>query len=176
MKELFDQNGHLTEDALKRLIEGTLSETERMEVAEHLSFCDSCLARYTQLLTDEVQIEPQTDITLPVMRRLRKKLWNSTMRRYASAAAAVAIGGALWYSGVFDAMGKAMVESPAQLMKKEQESISIKVPKQSWESRFVQSVDDWSEKVLDAGAQGFLQKPLSQQIEQNLQITEDDDK
>ena len=51
MNELFDREGCLTDFALRTLMEdGQLEELERLEIAEHLSFCDRCVARYGQLL------------------------------------------------------------------------------------------------------------------------------
>ena len=73
MTELFYQDGHLSDEGLKALIQGTLEETQRLEAAEHLSFCDDCLVRYTDLLAGEALMEPEEDVTLPVMRRLRRR-------------------------------------------------------------------------------------------------------
>ena len=40
MLDLFDQNGHLTDEALQALIrEEDLDELQRLEISEHLSFC-----------------------------------------------------------------------------------------------------------------------------------------
>ena len=50
--ELFSNNGHLKDEALLALIQGReLSELERLEISEHLAYCDRCLQRYTELLT-----------------------------------------------------------------------------------------------------------------------------
>ena len=39
MLDLFDQNGHLTDEALQALIrEEDLDELQRLEISEHLSF------------------------------------------------------------------------------------------------------------------------------------------
>ena len=47
----FDKHGHLTEEALRVLTDGgPLTELERLELAEHLSYCDGCLERYAALL------------------------------------------------------------------------------------------------------------------------------
>ena len=44
--DLFNTHGHLTDDALKNLFGGgSLTELERLEIAEHLDFCDECLMR-----------------------------------------------------------------------------------------------------------------------------------
>lgn len=115
MTELFLQNGHLSDEGLNALVEGTLDELQRLEAAEHLSFCDECLTRYTALLTGEVLEEPEQDVTLPVMRRLRRKVMKAAWNRYAAAAAAVVITAGLWYSGVFTGAMEALAIQPPAL-------------------------------------------------------------
>ena len=53
--ELFNQNGCLTEEGLHAVIGGQLDELGRLEAAEHLSYCDKCMDRYTALLTADVK-------------------------------------------------------------------------------------------------------------------------
>ena len=51
MNELFNQDGCLTDYALSALIhDKPLDELERLELSEHLSFCDACIERYTAML------------------------------------------------------------------------------------------------------------------------------
>ena len=52
--ELFDENGCLTDEGLQALTKGQLDETGRLEAAEHLSYCDRCMDRYTAQLTADV--------------------------------------------------------------------------------------------------------------------------
>ena len=40
--ELFNKEGHLTDEGLRAVVDGTLDEMGRLEASEHLSFCDSC--------------------------------------------------------------------------------------------------------------------------------------
>ena len=101
MTELFRPDGHLTDEGLRARVGGELDELGRLEAAEHLSFCDACLVRYTALLEGDVLQEPPTDQTLPVMRRLRRRAAQALMSRYTAAAAAVLITGTLWYTGIF---------------------------------------------------------------------------
>ena len=121
MTELFLQTGHLSDEGLQALIDGTLDEMQRLEAAEHLSFCDECLARYTALLTGDVLEEPERDVTLPVMRRLRRRAVKIAWNRYAAAAAAVVITAGLWYSGVFGGAMEALAVQPPALEQTAQE-------------------------------------------------------
>lgn len=52
MIEVFDRDGCLTDDALLALIRQEPDEMTRLEIAEHLSFCDRCTERYSELLCE----------------------------------------------------------------------------------------------------------------------------
>ena len=56
--ELFHENGCLTDEGLQALVNGELDELGRLEAAEHLSYCNRCLDRYTALLTGDVIEQP----------------------------------------------------------------------------------------------------------------------
>ena len=68
--ELFNKEGHLTDEGLRAVVDGTLDEMGRLEASEHLSFCDSCLVRYTELLADDTLLVPEMPLTVyPCSRR-----------------------------------------------------------------------------------------------------------
>ena len=99
----FREDGHLSGKALAALAgnEDAFTQLERLEIAEHLAFCDPCLERYTALL--------DSGGALLVPRRscqgtLRPRAWarevRRTVSRCATAAAAVALAlTALWSGG-----------------------------------------------------------------------------
>ncbi len=154
MNELFLKDGHLTDYALSALMGGTLDDLQRLEVGEHLSFCDHCLERYSDLLTIDTLESPSRDLTPEVMQRIRRKKWRTSVRRYTAAVAAVAIGSSLWYSGLLSAMGDTMLqphmpERPAAPVSAQQdEAASISETIQT-------TVDQWSMKVQSAAASAF---------------------
>lgn len=155
MTELFFSDGHLTDEALQGLIDGNLDELSRLEVGEHLSFCDTCLDRYTALLTGDVLEEPEIHQTLPVMRQIRTRQANTAVRRYATAVAAVAIGSFLWYTGIFQNFSEGMTRGtdwidPPAVTETEAEAEEAHQP--SLSSRILKAVDDWSNRVRDAAA------------------------
>ncbi|MEG2842259.1 MAG: hypothetical protein RR900_02130, partial [Ruthenibacterium sp.] len=84
--ELFDTNGHLTDCALLAVQAETLDEMNRLEAAEHLSFCDDCLLRYTALLTDDTLLTPQNPIAPPVWSRIRRKAMQVFFNKYTTVA------------------------------------------------------------------------------------------
>lgn len=99
--ELFDTNGHLTDAALQAVLEEKLDELGRLEAAEHLSFCDDCLVRYTNMLTDDTLLVPQTPIAPPLKSRLRQKAVLVFFNKYTTMAAAVALAVVFWSHGFF---------------------------------------------------------------------------
>lgn len=99
---LFHKNGHLTDAALTALLQESLDETSRLEVAEHLSFCDTCLVRYTEMLDDSVLIEPEKPLVDGILSKIRQKVIRVFFNRYATAAAAIALAMIFWGYGIFD--------------------------------------------------------------------------
>ncbi len=98
--ELFRADGHLTDEALTALIrEEPLGELERLEMAEHLAFCDWCLQRYTGALEGAALRAPQRSCRETLWRRIRTRTWQLITSRYATAAAAVALALTLVWSG-----------------------------------------------------------------------------
>ena len=100
-EKLFDQNGHLTDEGLRAMSAGTLDELGSLEAAEHLTFCDDCLDRYTAMLESEPLLEPAHDRTPAVQRTLRIRAFRVFTNRYVTVAAAVMLAFTLWNVGVF---------------------------------------------------------------------------
>lgn len=97
--ELFDQNGCLTEEGLHAVIGGQLDELGRLEAAEHLSYCDKCMDRYTALLTADVLEEPPRSARGAVMGTIWVRLMQNTWGRAAVAAVAAVLALTMWRSG-----------------------------------------------------------------------------
>lgn len=102
--ELFDQNGHLTDEALAALTQGQeLDELGRLEAAEHLAFCDLCLQRYTDALAGGELLAPERSCQESLWVRVRARTLRLVTSRYATAAAAVALAlTVVWGSGRID--------------------------------------------------------------------------
>ena len=98
---MFDPTGHLTDHALTALASGEdLPELTRLELAEHLAYCDLCLQRYSDVLTAEVLLPPPVSCEKPLLRRIRIRTLSILTSRYATAAAAVALALTLLWSDV----------------------------------------------------------------------------
>ena len=63
---LFSFDGHLTDTAFKLLMEEKLDPLQSLEVSEHLSFCDRCLERYTDILSGVPLLTEETDVPATV--------------------------------------------------------------------------------------------------------------
>ena len=74
---LFDAEGHLTDEGLHALQESRLDELGSLEAAEHLTFCDYCLARYTALIESapEKLKQPMRDLIPQVQALMRLRKW-----------------------------------------------------------------------------------------------------
>ena len=103
MKELFDANGHLTDDAFGALLrDEPLDEMERLEISEHLSFCDRCVERYAALLDGSELLSPPEPVAPPVFRRIRERARKLFVNKYATAAAAACFAIMFWNIGLFN--------------------------------------------------------------------------
>lgn len=162
MSDVFLENGHLSDEGLKALIQGTLNELERLEAAEHLSFCDDCLVRYTSLLSGDALQTPAQDQTLPVMRRLRQKGVKALVSRYTAAAAAVMITGALWYSGVFANVAATLTAPLPDLAAPPAAQQQVQAqPQNGWSDSVVNAVNGWAAAIQEAMRPAY-QRPQGQ--------------
>lgn len=99
--EAFRPDGHLSEDALVRLArnEEGFDGLERLEIAEHLTFCDYCLQRYTGILETAPLLVPRKSCQRSLWNRVRFRSLRLAAGRYATAAAAVALTLTVLWSG-----------------------------------------------------------------------------
>ena len=102
--ELFDTAGHLTDAALRAVVNETLDEMGRLEAAEHLSYCDACLVRYTALLADDTLRTPAAPLTPPVLHRIRQRAVRVLASKYVIYGTAACLALVLWGTGVFRAL------------------------------------------------------------------------
>jgi cytoskeletal protein RodZ len=105
-KDLFDSGGHLSDAGLNALREGTLSELARLDAAEHLTWCDQCLERYTAFAEQGPLGEPEHNLMEPVERKLRMHRLVLFSNRYLTLAAAILLAFGLWNFGLFGAKPK----------------------------------------------------------------------
>ena len=98
--ERFRADGHLTNEALAALVQDdSLDELGRLEIAEHLSFCDLCLQRYTDLLCGAELLTPERPCQKTLWARVRTRTLRLVTSRYATAAAAVALALTMLWGG-----------------------------------------------------------------------------
>lgn len=114
-EKLFDRNGHLTGSGLDAMEKGTLDELGSLEAAEHISFCNECLNRYTNWLEamPEKLLSPVNDLIPQVQNLMRMRSIRVMTNRYISVAAAVILAFALWQFGAFN-LSDGRAQSQAQ--------------------------------------------------------------
>ena len=93
--KLFDAEGHLTDEGLYAIKDGTLDDLGALEAAEHLSFCDYCLLRYTAMIdaAPDCMKQPMRDLIPQVQSLMRLRSFRIMTNRYVSAAGAVSTFG-----------------------------------------------------------------------------------
>ena len=122
-EQLFDSIGCLTTDGLQALQADRLDDLGRLEAAEHLTFCDRCLARYTALL-DSIRLSaPMRDLIPQVQALMRLRRFRVLTNRYVSMAAAIVLAFALWRFGAFGSLS-AVGRRPSELPDAPRTSVS----------------------------------------------------
>ena len=99
---VFREDGHLSDRALAALAqnEDRFDQLERLEIAEHLAFCDECLQRYTLALEGGDLLVPERSCQKTLWARIRSRALRLAVSRYATAAAAVTLAlTVLWGGG-----------------------------------------------------------------------------
>ena len=105
MKEYFREDGHLTDEAIEDTINNIPDELARLEISEHLSFCDLCLERYTaRVSAGELEAPPETmeETIFALLRRRARLLF---FNKYVSVAVAASLTLTLWVTGIFTPSG-----------------------------------------------------------------------
>lgn len=134
--EIFRNDGHLSGEAILALVQGdALDELTRLELAEHLSFCDACLQRYTEAMEAAPLLTPQQSCRDGVRRRIRQRTVRILTSRYAAAAAAVAVALTLVWADI-PLSKTAAQERPALTSKIEQWSGALNGLMQNFDQLF----------------------------------------
>ena len=97
--ELFREDGCMTDAGFRAMMDGQLDELGRLEAAEHLSYCDKCMDRYTALLTADVLEEPPRSARGAVMGTIWVRLMQNTWGR---AAVAAVLALTMWRTGTLE--------------------------------------------------------------------------
>ena len=142
--KLFDDHGHLTDEALAALSTDALDELARLEVSEHLSFCDRCLDRYLATLTDGALEAPENSCRERLLQRIRRQALQLLENRVATAAAAIAIVVSLWTGGVFGAL----LSLPGQLTELPSTvSQSIQAQQRETKPSVFEDIENWFDGI-----------------------------
>ena len=102
--ELFHNDGHLTEEGLLAVTNGTLDEMESLEASEHLGFCCLCLERYLALMDTQVLLTPATSLNEKVQKRLARKTKRISFSRYITVAVAACLALVMWGGGFYSSL------------------------------------------------------------------------
>ena len=89
--ELFREDGCMTDAGFRAMMDGQLDELGRLEAAEHLSYCDQCMDRYTVLLTADALETPPKSMQGAVMGTIWARLMQNTYGRAAVAGVAAVL-------------------------------------------------------------------------------------
>ena len=123
--QVFRSDGHLTDEALAALARGDeLEELTRLEIAEHLAFCDQCLERYTARLAGTELLMPAHSCRESIWSRIRARTLRMITSRYATAAAAVVLALTMLWGGTLFPNRAAAPEDRGRVLESVQEAVT----------------------------------------------------
>lgn len=102
MKTYFNEKGHLTDEAFYDLIYGEPDAADRLLMADHLSYCNECIDRYMDFMTDDTLLTPMSSVEVSVMGKIQKDFRRQMFRKYATAMVAGFLAMLLWTGGIFN--------------------------------------------------------------------------
>jgi hypothetical protein len=123
--KLFDTDGHITDAGFAALINDSPDELARLELSEHLDFCDRCVDRYSALLLEPLLKEPAEPIASSVMSRLKRRANITVLGRTTKVAVAACLTLVIWMGGIF--RGNALETSDAFVRKAQTRENSFSV-------------------------------------------------
>ena len=147
---LMTRQGHLTNEALQDLAEGSLCEVQRAEIAEHLTLCDTCLLRLTAMDETRLPVQaPPHDLVPPTLRQLQKRRLIIFAQRCGIVAAAACFMLVSWAQG---ALGR--LQQPVQ-------PAAGSSVLQQFSSQLSDSLVDWSDQLSQLLQESFEKTPAA---------------
>ena len=149
--ELFQENGCFTDEGLQAVVGGQLDELGRLEAAEHLSYCDQCMDRYTALLTADVLETPPKGVKNTVMTTIWVRLMQNTYGRIAVASVAAVLALTMWRSGALEQMlGRQQNANKTLLSTQIQQTVENYEPKELGKPIEIKPRETFSDRVNGA--------------------------
>lgn len=149
--ELFREDGCFTDEGLQAVVGGQLDELGRLEAAEHLSYCDKCMDRYTALLTVDVMETPPKSVKNTVMTTIWVRLMQNTYGRMAVAGVAAVLALTMWRSGALEnIVGRQNDISKALLSTQNPQTVENYEPKELGKPIEIKPRESFSDHVNNA--------------------------
>ncbi len=98
---IFHKNGHITAEGFFLLVTEKADEMQRLELSEHLSFCDECLEQYLKEVEKITLLETEERLAKRVIKQVKHKTAFLLQKRFGTAVVAACISMLLWTSGAF---------------------------------------------------------------------------
>ncbi len=99
MNNCFDNNGHVTKQALANLSNAELTQIQQYEIAEHLSFCDTCIELYVSTVKNQSTIPLTLNTSDNIIKKIRKRIFKTAFNKYTTYVAAACLALIMWGIG-----------------------------------------------------------------------------
>lgn len=166
-QNLFFKNGHLTPAAFELLQQDNLDELSRLEIAEHLAFCDECLMDYTLFLEGAPLTPAPDNFQSGVQQKLRSRWYTVKFVPALKAAACTALAMGIWLTALPKVTAYAMPQGEQQqanlFIAKEAPEFVVQTPPEGQTGKFFV----WFDNLIGGCAQNKKDiEPEEQQLQQ----------
>lgn len=146
--KLFDDEGHLSEEGFSLLLNDGGDELQRLEISEHLSFCDACLATYLEKLESQALITPVVSRVEQIRQSGARRGMSLFYRRF-TVVAATFLAMILWSAGAFSWQYEWIEQNNVgKLARQSQQVLQME---NSLEKRITSKYHEWIDAVNDWG-------------------------
>ena len=156
MMVLFDRDGHITKDGFYLLMENKADELQRLELSEHLSFCDRCLEKYLDCLQEVRLLAPENPLAEGILKKARYKAMAVFHSRFSMVAAAVCIAMVFWTTGVFQWQYGILEKNPAGEIAQKMDAVTRQT--ENFTIRFSKNYLKICDKIETKGVFGYGKK------------------
>lgn len=162
--KLFDDDGHLFDSSFSLLLNDGSDELQRLEISEHLSFCDACLGKYLEALSQEPLITPMPSQTQVIQEAGKRRGMSLFYRRF-TVVAATFLAMVLWSAGAFTWQYGLMTGNPSgrihtrtQIIFEQTSQIGEKISEKY--NRAMEQVQEWRTEESQKSSQKLIEKEI----------------
>jgi len=95
----FKEDGHISKEGFLKMQGNQCTTLERLELTEHISFCNPCLEQYLALVEEGKILTPQRSMQQAILQKAQKNRFGDFRKRFGQATMAASVFLMCWSIG-----------------------------------------------------------------------------